>query len=466
MTDRMAHTITQGVLIAFCLLLVLLPLPFGANRMWSANLFALLAGLMLAAYGACLALRPDLSTARITPPVKLAAILAGIVVIWAVLQFTGLTPGGMHHPLWAETQAVLAHGGYEGSVDSAIAVDPAAGYKTLVRFLGYVACFWLAYFLSSAGDGARLILRVVIIAALLYAVYGLVLEALGLRQILWFPKVSYVDNLTSTFINRNSYASYAGMGLICAAAYVARRWRMAFDRFDRHAWWRDFLQVFVVRELVFAALPLVIFASLLLAESRAGFASAMIGLMVFGFAFAINQHMRAWKLAIMLAAIIGILAGLFVIGGSGLNARLHNTQVADDTEARLVVYDRTAGAIESNPLIGFGWGNFDSAFRMFRDEAVHGWFHKAHSDWLETPLDLGIPMAALLMLAFGLLVWRCAVGVFKRRRDGIFPAIGLASSAMLCVHSVVDFPLQIPAIAATYAVLLGMGVAQSYSSRL
>ena len=33
-------------------------------------------------------------------------------------------------------------------------------------------------------------------------------------MILWFDKLDYVDSLTSSFINRNSYATYAGLGLM------------------------------------------------------------------------------------------------------------------------------------------------------------------------------------------------------------------------------------------------------------
>jgi O-antigen ligase len=461
----MPERIARLIVIAFCLLLVLIPLPFGSNRMWAANLFALLSGAMLFGYMLCLLRAPDLSPARFTPPLIFAGILVGIVVLWAVMQFTGLTPESWYHPLWGETQQVLAAGGYKGGVESAVAVNSAASYQAMVRFLGYVACFWLTYFIAARSDDAKLLLRVFIAAALLYAIYGLALEILGLKQILWYPKVSYVDNLTSTFVNRNSYASYAGMGLVAAAGYVALRWRRAFDRFDPRAWGRDFLQIFVARELVWAALPLVIFAALLLAESRMGFLSALVGLFVFGLAFAINQHVRLWKIGVMVAVLLVIVGGLFVLGGSGLSARLQETQLADDAQARLTVYEITADAIATNPWLGYGWGNFDSAFRQFNTVNVQGIFHKAHSDWLEIPMELGVPAALLLLLVYLTLGWRCWQGVLQRRKDGIYSAIGLAVLVTLGIHSLIDFPLQIPANGMTFAVLLGLGVAQSYSSR-
>jgi hypothetical protein len=56
------------------------------------------------------------------------------------------------------------------------------------------------------------------------------------------------------------------------------------------------------------------------------------------------------------------------------------------------------------------------------------------------------------------------MGVFQRRRDGIYPAIAVAATVLVGVHAVVDFSLQIPAVAVTYAAILGMGVAQSFST--
>ncbi|MFV3078091.1 hypothetical protein [Niveispirillum fermenti] len=57
---------------------------------------------------------------------------------------------------------------------------------------------------------------------------------------------------------------------------------------------------------------------------------------------------------------------------------------------------------------------------------------------------------------------RCAIGLVRRRRNQIFPAVALAATTLLGLHGVVDFSLQMPAVAATYAFLLGLGFAQSF----
>ena len=59
----------------------------------------------------------------------------------------------------------------------------------------------------------------------------------------------------------------------------------------------------------------------------------------------------------------------------------------------------------------------------------------------------------------------CLRGVRRRRRDWIFPAVGLAASVLVAVHSLFDFSLQMPAVAITYACLRGAACAQSTSNR-
>jgi hypothetical protein len=59
----------------------------------------------------------------------------------------------------------------------------------------------------------------------------------------------------------------------------------------------------------------------------------------------------------------------------------------------------------------------------------------------------------------------CLKGVRRRHRDWAFPAIGVAASVLVGVHALLDFSLQIPAVAILYAGIMGIGCAQASSSR-
>ena len=69
-----------------------------------------------------------------------------------------------------------------------------------------------------------------------------------------------------------------------------------------------------------------------------------------------------------------------------------------------------------------------------------------------------------LVAAVGYVGLCCLVGARRRRRDALYPALGAAATALVACHALVDFSLQIPAVAAWFATLLGLGYAQSWSS--
>ncbi|MFP6563251.1 MAG: hypothetical protein VCC68_02065, partial [Myxococcota bacterium] len=101
------------------------------------------------------------------------------------------------------------------------------------------------------------------------------------------------------------------------------------------------------------------------------------------------------------------------------------------------------------------------------DETITGikvW-RRAHSTYLENALELGIPAAVALFASIGTCAGYCWLGIGRRRRDRIYPAIAVAATALVAAHSTVDFSLQIPAVAVSYAFLLGLGCAQSFSTR-
>src|SRR5262249_51195607 len=73
-----------------------------------------------------------------------------------------------------------------------------------------------------SAERARCMFLALSIAGFLYAGYGFLVEVSGVKLVLWYPKIWYPDSLTATFVNRNNYATYAGLGLIVASGLVIR----------------------------------------------------------------------------------------------------------------------------------------------------------------------------------------------------------------------------------------------------
>ena len=86
-----------------------------------------------------------------------------------------------------------------------------------MRVLTYGAVFWLALQWGRDRERARNILVALVLAGVAYGFYGLVMYLGEYRMVLWVEDAPYGAHVTSTFINRNSYATYAVLGLLCTA---------------------------------------------------------------------------------------------------------------------------------------------------------------------------------------------------------------------------------------------------------
>ena len=87
---------------------------------------------------------------------------------------------------------------------------------------------------------------------------------------------------------------------------------------------------------------------------------------------------------------------------------------------------------------------------------------RAHNTLLEIAADMGVPIAALVVVAWIAIFAVLLRGTRIRRRDVIFPAAGLAVATLAVLHSMIDFSLQIPGFAIVALSLIGIALAQSF----
>jgi O-antigen ligase len=105
---------------------------------------------------------------------------------------------------------------------------------------------------------------------------------------------------------------------------------------------------------------------------------------------------------------------------------------------------------------------------MFRDRSigVMGRWEMAHNTYLEVFQGLGLVFGTMLVGSVVLLVVRCTKGAALRHESATIPCVAASAAFLVGAHALVDFSLQMQAIALTFMALLGAGVAQSESSRL
>src|SRR5262249_52970262 len=166
-----------------------------------------------------------------------------------------------------------------------------------------------------------------------------------------------------------------------------------------------------------------------------------------------------WPLAVLsgVGAVI-----MLVLVGSGVLVRVSGS--ASEVIGRTEVYQGTLAAIADHALVGTGLGSFEFVFSLYQPQAELQRIEFAHNDYFQNMLELGIPVGLIFFAMLGLLLVRCMIGVVIRRRNAIFTCLAVGASALVMVHSTIDFSMQLPAVSATYAALLGIGVAQSAGS--
>lgn len=439
-------------------LVLLAPLPLGAVYPLAGWFIAGAVGLLLLAH-AIGVLRGTSPIPRRAGPSWPWLMPFAAAAGWAAVQASPLTPARWHHALWERAAATL-----ESGLPGAVSLAPDDTVSALVRLLAYAGIFWLAFQLGGSRRRARTAFLALSFAGVAYAVYGLFETLTGANDVLWFHKSDYVGSVTSTFINRNNYAAYAGLGLICASGMIVLRVAAVLATPARGRP-RAILLLEGVNGRRGLLLPgwIILITALVLTTSRGGVLSSAAGLLSLLAAVASSRMLRP-RHAAALAGILVLGAGAFLaLSGEQVAERLGGTTV--DREGRPVVYELTLQEIAQTPWLGVGYGTFEQAFRLVRDERVKFEWDRAHNTYLENALELGIPATALLTLSVGAVFLRCVMGLRQHRSQAIFPAIGIGATFLVACHSLVDFSLQIPAIAATYALIIGIAAAQSWPRR-
>ncbi len=309
----------------------------------------------------------------------------------------------------------------------------------------------------------KLIFGWLTIAGLVYAVFGLAVYWSGYYPEWLFGGKVLAHDVRSTFINRNHFATWQGLTMLCAMAWfyhrmakpVVKPYAMPQDREAR-------VEEFILRAWKPMTALLLMVTALVLTHSRAGFLSALAGTVVLFLLLdrrASSKSNRARIVVITALAVAGI---AFYMTSEALLDRINRTDIT--TEERLAVYANINRAIGDNPALGFGYGTFADSFLLYdqNESPVH--YDRAHNTWLENAFELGVPAALALYLALAGLAWTCWRGVQRRHRDWVFPATGVAASVLVGLHAMLDFSLQLPAVAILYACIMGIACAQSFSS--
>jgi hypothetical protein len=266
----MAKWFDKATFLLLSLLVLLSPIPLASNRDWSWSLLAFLAAVLVLAWllGAAISRRRLFTGLHWLIPLLFLFALA-----WAWVQTQAWVPAEWKHPVWALAGTALG-----AELPGAISVAPEDNYTAIMRLLSYGLVFFLSFQLARDRENAQRAFRWIFIAAVIYSFYGLLSYWGFLREFNWYQHDSFSRDVRATFVNRNHFANWLGIAMVCAVAFFfdhmmrAPRYPMMalqsrqkrFDRFLARAW------------APLAGLILMV-SALISTHSRGGFVAAVCG---------------------------------------------------------------------------------------------------------------------------------------------------------------------------------------------
>ena len=449
--------------IAFIVLLAGLawcPFWFGGNAVVAWGVNAIVFPLLAISYELALILRGrphPFAISRIAVPAGLFM----AAVVWAVVQNQTWLPGFLRHPIWGMTSELL-HIPMAGS----ISVNRDLTGLALVRLITAASVFWLALQLCRDAKRANVLLRAVTAICAVYAAFGLLSFAFAPGFTLWAPNTTVIGYVGSTFYNKNSFGAYAGVGLIVTIAITLQyyRQRAAAAKVPMSYRLAEFIEATGSRGGWMLSAIVLLFVSLLMTVSRGALVTTVFAAVALGM---LSTKSRSSRREQWLTILIGtLLLGSILIGfGDAVLDRLGASGLVDSW--RMTVAKITVQSALSSPLLGFGYGTFLDVFPMFRDTTIGGGhWEMAHNTYVEVLQGLGLVFGLMLIASVLLLVLKCLNGATTRQAGVTVPRAAVCVSLLVGMHSLIDFSLQIQAIALTFAAILGAGVAQSESSRV
>lgn len=452
-------------LLWFALLAVVvwLPLPLGSNRPWSgALLIALSFGLV-----SLWAIRYAIAPYRLPPALRLArpALLWG----WAWVSY-GLLQTLPLPSIWVAGLNPSAYQLYQTAYSALnlpmptwlpLSVNVAATAWATAQATAYLILFFLVLVLAHDTQRFKTLALTFLTVAACNATYGLLVAFEGADSALRITPYLGHSMVSGTYVNRNHFAGLMILILPLGMALL----RIQADTEMRAASWRghwaDALHFSLDAGGRLLLLCLLIMLGLIFSNSRGG-------LLALGLAF-IFLAIRLRRHHITNVALPWIAGGIFLsllllwLGDGGLSERFSQQGFTDSQ--RPLLWANALSYSREFWLTGSGAGTFAEVFPAYKSAALGtALFEHAHNDYLETLAESGL-IGTLLLLGFLVSALRVILRPNRRHLTVYYLALGsLAGITALLIHGFVDFNLRIPANAAYFYLLLGLGVAAAGQS--
>jgi O-antigen ligase len=436
----------------FYLLIVSSPLFLGSNRplFWGIN--GVLSALVMMGY---VGSEIKKESSRFDWKLPFIATFCFLLIgMWMAIQASPWTPKAWHHPIWFASPMLA-------KARSTISADPSQTWDAL-GWWSTLSVFMVAVQL---GTNVRrsMLLQLMLSVCIFVALFGFVVEFFELNTLGVIAKTYYKGWLTGTFVNRNSAASFIGIGLIIALSMATHEHLVHLRRNARP------LGVFLAntgmsRFKLYAVLGLFLFGALLLTGSRGGIATAIAGCFLLLVMEAVKQkRLNAQTLVALLG---GFVVSAALATSIILSYRTQSGMTAS-TEVRYSLFAEALRAVADRPIFGHGAGTYSSIQPLYHSASTPPNFvwDNAHSTLLEGLVTLGLPVMIFAIVISAYIFLQLAKAWWNTRSEATCLRTAIAVSVAVTLHAFVDFSLEIQAIALYVACLVGLGMGELMSLR-
>jgi|GEM_PF-361154 len=404
------------------------PLAFGGTTFWTRTVIDWLLAHAFLLWGCVLVLERRIP--KVSP--VLASVLA-LLVLLGTMQW--INPQSIVNPYTFDTEPCEDHLPWlPGTVDA--------------KTSGWVLLHLLALLLGGLvlRDGLSkpsvrwFLFRVVALAGLTIALLGINQKSVGTDTMLWGIRHPYEENFFAAFRYHGNAASFLNLSWPAALAVWIR------SRLVRPGSLISSLDLCVF---------LVIFGAIFVNSSKAGLLMAPLGLILAGWIFRRELFVATTSRAgvFVLSGFLAILAVIAVLPGLVLKVSKWRELITEGQtlHGRLDAQRACLLAIEDTGPYGSGAGTFRYVFPPYQNqiEGLAGYWEQAHQDGFQTLIEwgwLGFTAWAVLFAGAMLLLWRRLSEASRQKRPELSAGAAFLALLLVLIHSLADFPLQIPAL--------------------
>lgn len=273
---------------------------------------------------------------------------------------------------------------------------------------------------------------------------GVVLGALQVVGGTYLYEITNFGVAVGLFANANHAATLLLISIPFIAALQGHSKRRSSSR-------RNASAVTVLTAAAFAVVIVGLLTNLSLAGIGLGVPVALASFL------AIVRHGKVFRPWLGIAAGLVSVAAIVVIVVGPFGNNLIGVQSANVETARQTSFVRSLQAASEYLPFGSGVGSFQPIYNTQEPshQITRVYMNHAHSDWIELLLETGL--VGLGLAAVFLFWWvRRAIAVWRSDEVDLFGRAAVIATAIIMVHSTVDYPLRTAALSAVFGVCLAL----------